>query len=312
MSTQTTEPKEPSFWKKLWRIFWTLIVFVFVVALIAAGVYFVAPFIYQEYVEPVQEHSFQLDLLAEQAQQIDARHTERMDSIADRLQELELQGDSYKSGFASLEERMNLVETAQSDQADSLDALLPLQAAVGDIEAQLSNLQSDLDEIQTARRAIEADIAELQERQSEFEEVQVDTAANLEEIQVGMDLLTAQAGQVTMEIQLLKVMELITRARYNLVDGNFTLSRADIQSARDITAGLQVQAPPNQAEALAEIASRLDTSLANLAGSPLSAANQLEAAWQILIQGFPTEPGETETTEGTVTPTPTPTPTPAP
>jgi hypothetical protein len=57
---------------------------------------------------------------------------------------------------------------------------------------------------------------------------------------------------------------------------------------------------------IAEIVNRLDTSLTNLAGSPLSTADQLEAAWQLLVQGLPGEPEETAVPEETPAPTPTP------
>ncbi|MFN2126347.1 MAG: hypothetical protein ACK2TU_00670, partial [Anaerolineales bacterium] len=117
---------------------------------------------------------------------------------------------------------------------------------------------------------------------------------------------TAQASQVWQELQLLKIMALSTRARYNLVEGNLSLSRTDIQLASEIAASLQPEALPHQVEVIAEIVNRLDTSLTNLAGSPLSTADQLEAAWQLLVQGLPGEPEETAVPEETPAPTPTP------
>jgi chromosome segregation ATPase len=277
-----------------------------VVALIAAAVYFVAPFVYQEYVEPVQEHSFRLDMLAEQVQQIDQRHSERMDSLADRLQELELQNDSDKSSLASLQESLKQVDTSQSSQAESIEALLPLQTAVAEIETQLTNLQSDLKEFQSVQATVEDEINNLQGNLEVLGEGQEGTAASLEAQQERLESLTAQASQVLQELQLLKIMELITRARYNLVEGNLSLSRTDIQLASEIAASLQPEALPHQVEVIAEIVNRLDTSLTNLAGSPLSTADQLEAAWQLLVQGLPGEPEETAVPEETPAPTPTP------
>jgi chromosome segregation ATPase len=277
-----------------------------VVALIAAAVYFVAPFVYQEYVEPVQEHSFRLDMLAEQVQQIDQRHSERMDSLADRLQELELQNDSDKSSLASLQESLKQVDTSQSSQAESIEALLPLQTAVAEIETQLTNLQSDLKEFQSVQATVEDEINNLQGNLEVLGEGQEGTAASLEAQQERLESLTAQASQVLQELQLLKIMELITRARYNLVEGNLSLSRTDIQLASEIAASLQPEALPHQVEVIAEIVNRLDTSLINLAGSPLSTADQLEAAWQLLVQGLPGEPEETAVPEETPAPTPTP------
>jgi chromosome segregation ATPase len=306
MSASAVPTQEPSFWKKLWRIVRTIFIIIIVVALIAAAVYFVAPFVYQEYVEPVQEHSFRLDMLAEQVQQIDQRHSERMDSLADRLQELELQNDSDKSSLASLQESLKQVDTSQSSQAESIEALLPLQTAVAEIETQLANLQSDLKEFQSVQATVEDEINNLQGNLEVLGEGQEGTAASLEAQQERLESLTAQASQVLQELQLLKIMELITRARYNLVEGNLSLSRTDIQLASEIAASLQPEALPHQVEVIAEILNRLDTSLTNLAGSPLSTADQLEAAWQLLVQGLPGEPEETAVPEETPAPTPTP------
>jgi chromosome segregation ATPase len=310
MSTQYSEPQEPSFWKKLWRFLWTLLLIVLVVATIGAAVYFMAPFVYQEYIEPVQEHSFQLDMLAEQAQQLDDRHTDRMNAIGNRLDELELQNDKYKEGFAGLEERISLVETTQTGQLDAIKTLEPLLTAMEDIEKLLESIQSEIGDIQNLRSGMKEDIKDLQKGQSDLEKGQDELGFSVEEIQVQLELLLSESAQTQQEVQLIKVMELITRARYNLVQGNLSLARADIQSGRDIISEIQKEAQSFQVETLVEIATRLDTAQANLPGSPLSAADQLEAAWQMLIVGLPEKPEETPEPEVTITPTPTPTPTP--
>ena len=310
MSPQYSEPQEPSFWKKLWRFLWTLLLILLVVAAIGAAVYFMAPFVYQEYIEPVQEHSYQLDMLAEQAQQLDGRHTDRMNNMGDRLDELELQNDKYKEGFAGLEERFSLVETTQAGQLVAIETLEPLLTAVEDIEKLLESVQSEISDIQNSQNAMKEDIKVLQKGQSDLEKGQDELGFSVEEIQVKLELLLSESVLTQQEVHLIKVMELITRARYNLVQGNLSLARADIQSGRDIISEMQKESQPFQVEALFEIATRLDTSLANLPGSPISAADQLEAAWQMLIEGLPDKPEETPEPEVTITPTPTPTPTP--
>jgi len=310
MSTQYSEPQEPSFWKKLWRFLWMLLLILLVAVVIGAAIYFVAPFVYQEYIEPVKEHSFQLDMLAEQTQQLDDRHTDRMNAMGNRLDELELQNDKYKEGFAGLEERISLVETTQTGQIDAIKALESLPTAVEDIEKLLEGIQFEIGDIQNSQNTMKEDIKDLQKGQSDLYQGQDELGLSVEEIQVQMELLLSESVQTQQEVQLIKVMELITRARYNLVQGNLSLARADVQSGSDIISEILREAQPFQVEALVEIATRLDTSQANLPGSPLSAADQLEAAWQMLIEGLPEKPEETPEPEVTITPTPTPTPTP--
>ena len=81
----------------------------------------------------------------------------------------------------------------------------------------------------------------------------------LEEIFTKIDGLSL--GQAA---QLVKAMELLTRARLVLVQNNLGLAQFDIQAGRKILANLQVEAPAHQTEQIARIVARLDAALDNL------------------------------------------------
>jgi hypothetical protein len=84
-------------------------------------------------------------------------------------------------------------------------------------------------------------------------------------------------------------MELLTRSRILLVQGNTDLALADIQDARDLLADLSGKVSDFQETALLEITGRLDNVLEKISSAPASAVNMLESAWKLLFAGLPDE-----------------------
>jgi len=107
-------------------------------------------------------------------------------------------------------------------------------------------------------------------------------------------------------------MELLTRARLNLVQGNYTLAQSDLESARSLLVILQEELPPFQAAYVGGIIAAIDDLLTYLPGAPLTAADKLESVWQMLAAGLPDEGESTADSSEGSTPTPTPTVTPTP
>jgi hypothetical protein len=109
------------------------------------------------------------------------------------------------------------------------------------------------------------------------------------------------------ELQLVKVMELITRSRVSLDQGNIGLAEADIRMARDLLLPLQYRVFDFQREALLTIISRLDLALANFPADLDLVETDLEVAWDLLVAGLPVEPSEASegaALEGELTPPP--------
>ena len=127
-------------------------------------------------------------------------------------------------------------------------------------------------------------------------------------------------AELERQINLLKSMELLSRARLFLYQSNFGLARGDVQVARDLLAEIQPDAPEPLDAEIAETILRLDLVLKNLPSFPVAASDDLDIAWQILLQGIPPQGIETSTPtpaavpEGLYSPTPEPdaTPTPTP
>ena len=92
-----------------------LVLTVLVIGLAAAvylGVVYGAPFLYNQYVRPVQQNTLNLkDLEARQAQSDDQLGA-RLDALQVRLEALEIQGDTDRETFSTLQSRLDAVEAS--------------------------------------------------------------------------------------------------------------------------------------------------------------------------------------------------------
>jgi hypothetical protein len=226
-----------------------LVIIVIVLALVAIGLSFGVPLLYQKYIQPVQENTNQLEVLRTHLAENDI-------------------------AIAGLQVSLEGALTAQAQQAQSLS---DLEGALQKIEEQITahtQALADLEKLQTSLQA-QAD---------------------------------ATDAEVVRQINLMKSMELLSRARLFMYQSNYGLARQDVQTARDLLA--EVQPTADFANDLAEVIHRLDLTLFNLPTFPVAASDDLDIAWQILLGGLPQQPqatavSETPTPEVTATPSPT-------
>jgi cell division protein FtsB len=193
--------------------------------------------------------------------------------------ELQSRQEQTEEDVADLQTRLDAIESGQSEHAETL-----------------TDLEGRLSEIETGIAAHTKSLAALEQMQSELQAQDEGTSADLER-----------------QINMLKSMELISRARLFMYQSNFGLARQDIQLARDLLADVQRDAPETLADDLAEVIRRLDLTLYNLPDFPVAASDDLDIAWQILLGGLPPSgPGAAGTPVITVTPSSTPPATPTP
>lgn len=169
------------------------------------------------------------------------------------LTELQSQQKQTSQELADLQSRLKAVEAGQKQDADALDKL---DGRVGDLETQIA--------------AHTKSLAALERMQSELQ---------------GQD--EATSAELQRQINVLKAMELLSRARLFMYQSNFGLARQDIQIARDLLAEVQKDAPPDSAGDLEAVVRRLDLVLSDLPNFPVAASDDLNIAWQILLLGLP-------------------------
>lgn len=328
------EPKKKSCLERA-IIFFIRLLFAFIVGVaIGVGIYFGARLLYGEYQSLTQDYETRMTALETNQTEADQLVSDRLSSYQTRLETLEIQGDSQKDALTDLASRLDSHDEFRSYHATVVtgqqETLLNMQDVILAMQNEVSTAQSDLEALQNVLVGFQDDLLALETKTESF----VD---GLEENQVAIETMNemvldteARMTALEHEMVLLQAMELLTRARLNLVQGNATLAQSDVESARDLLITLQDDLPANQAEYVGEIATVLEGTLGYLPGAPLTAADLLETAWQMLAAGLPDETeaeaeaetnpatDETGTPEPTgqgivtVTPTPMQTPTPTP
>ena len=207
-----------------------------------------------------------------------------------QMVELQSQQEQTEQELASLQEQIQSLQDGQDQHTQSLT----------DLDTQMTTLDERLSEVQTGIASHTKSLETLEDVQSELQ------AQN-----------EAAAAELTRQIDLMKTVELLSRARLYMYQSNFGLARLDVQAARE----LLLKAELDEADPLADdheaVLQRLDMVLINLPSFPVVASDDLDIAWQILVSGLPAvqtpESGTIEPTSLpslTLTPASTPTPNP--
>ena len=166
-------------------------------------------------------------------------------------------------------------------------------------EAQIAEIETHLATLEAAQASQAASITDLSTRIETLEEniaAHTKTLSVLEELQTGIQASNGETqAELERQINLLKSMELLSRARLFLYQSNFGLAAQDVQTARDLLAETQPDSPEPLDEEIAETILRLDLVLKNLPAFPVVASDDLDIAWQILLTGIPSQGIETPT-----------------
>lgn len=187
-----------------------------------------------------------------------------------------------------------------------------LQARQQQLEQQLATLQEQLRTLESGQGKNSQSLNELDERVNELEtsiDSHTKSLAVLDEMQSELqkqDELTA--SKLERQIDLVKSMELLSRARLYMYQSNFGLAKADVQAARNLLIDVDSTEDVALSNDLVAVIRRLDLILSNLPNFPVAASDDLDIAWQILITGMPTvDPDATAVPAGALSSTPEPT-----
>ena len=230
-SAPPREPTGPSFGERVGRFFRFLLRVVsllILLSLLSVALYLVLPWLYQRFIQPVEQNSIQ-------------------------VRELQSQQEQIKQELADLQTKLGTIETVQNGHDESLK----------EQDQRISGIETEI----SARTQ---SLAALEKMQSELQ-----------------DQNKANSAELERQIDLLKSMELLSRARLSLYQSNFGLAKSDIQIARDLLATIQPTSRGSLAAELEAVIQRLDLTLSNLPDFPVAASDDLDIAWQILLSGLP-------------------------
>ena len=176
------------------------------------------------------------------------------------------------------------VEEAAADLTDVQERTEELDSTSADLSTRVSDLENDLAALETETGdrldAFEASLTNL----DELVEAQSARLDQLDELAsaLGEDLDETNANAAR-QLDLTRAAELMSRARLFLFQANYGLAAGDLDSARttllsldaeDVASGVDIDA----------VVDRLERAMTNLPDRPVSAASDLDIAWQELLQ----------------------------
>jgi uncharacterized coiled-coil protein SlyX len=239
------------------RVFRFLFRFTIVVifgALLGIAVYLGVPAFYREFVEPVRVNTHQIDTLNK---------------------ELNTLNEDIGSQGTTVDEIEAMLEGTIAAQRET----------IAELSAQVGALEISIEELKDSAEGI----ADLDRRLDEVDSVIGDLNSSVGAFGLRIQDANTPVAKFSRQLQLIKAMELLTRARFWFVQDNLGKATEDIQTAKDVVEGVLRSSFENEAssedevELLSNIVERLDQALLAIEITPVVAADDLEIVWQLLI-----------------------------
>ena len=89
------------------------------------------------------------------------------------------------------------------------------------------------------------------------------------------------------QIVISRSVELLSRARLFLSQNNYDQSKKDVQAARGLLIKLTAEIPVDEDTVLQSVIDRLDLAVQNLPAFPVIAVDDVDIAWELLVNGAP-------------------------
>jgi len=150
------------------------------------------------------------------------------------------------------------------------------------LQARVVTLEGRADSVDKSLSAHDASLAQLENMQK-----LLDNSMSTQKT----ELLAELSNQLSMT----RGIELVSRSRLYLSESNFGLAKADLQAARDLLYTLLDKLPADQVGAMKTVIERIDMALEKLPSYPVVAANDVDTAWQYLVDGLPNVPQQAVT-----------------
>jgi hypothetical protein len=259
----------PSLAGRIGRFLLRLLVVVVLGAALGAGLFYGAIRLYRDAIEPLR-------------------------TLDTRLADLQLQID-------------RLQETQGEQTADMRDRLTTLEGRMAALNEQVSELEARAGILQEDQNALETRVEDLKPIEARLDAVAAEQETLAMRMQGVEDMVASEelpAQRVARDLQLLRAMTVMTRARLSLSQLNLGLAQADLGAANDILAilvgtGTGVAEGTTPADSrLVEASDHINAALTSVLSRPAVAEDELEIAWKLLIElTAPVEPATETGTE---------------
>jgi len=288
--------------KRLLIFLFRALIILFVITAIGTALYFGAPVLIDEYLlKDVDVNRSKIQEVDDELAASSEFFSLRLADFQSRLETLEIQRDTEAQTINNLQVQLSTAEFKIIENDTSIAGLSSLEISLDEYKTTLSTFGDQITAIEGQLDQIQTGISELS--------LSVDGQQG--EIETLNDQIEARdtLGTLRQELELLKVMELVTRVRVSVTQENYGSAKSDLQSAQEIISNLISEVTTDEAAYLSDIAQRINLAYENIALTPDLVNEDLEVAWQLLLQGFPIDEPSEEITTLTPQPTGTPTPT---
>ena len=205
-----------------------------------------------------------------------------------------------------------LKETQQALENQILDLSETLEFSQTLLGEGISAYQSILDDMQQDLKKLDQEVVSVQEAFdyrghtiTVYPQMLATLSAKQAANSLHIDILaTAQfnSSSINNDLDLLRILELLSRANQYLLHSNFGLAEEALMTAKLDLLNLQESLPGFQQEVISNMLNLVDQVIVDLPAKPALAAEKLELAWQLGINGLPQLDGEGNAR--TMTPTP--------
>lgn len=215
--------------------------------LLGVGLYWGVPALFQAFMEPVEANTARLADIGSELNSIQEDHRDSQTRLNERLAALEAEGVTRQERLSELDGAIASLQDGQEVHRDQLEELSETEERLETIEARLNALEADLAELEQEERALTGESLETQ-------------------------------------FARLRIMELIARARLEILNENYGLARENLAFAQVASEELMDASDGFGEGNLGGVAERLESAASALGESPVVAAEDLEAAWRLLAE----------------------------
>lgn len=288
--------------KKVGLFIYRVILITIIVGIIGVAVYLGAPVLINEYLlKDVHLNTSKIEEIESGVESSTEFLSQRLSDLQTRLESLEIQNDTDNQTINDLQTRVDQVEELIIEQASIAEKLDSLELSIGEYDLTISAMDERILAVEDELSAIQLQLTDLILSNESQQQV-------IETLVVKEDL-NSVLRDVSQELELIRIMELINRIKVNINQKNIGLAKDDLQTAQDKIMELSTKVSVSNAVYLSDISQRLTLAYTNIDEDPDLADEDLEIVWQLLIKGFPDDDGSQEVEESNPTLTPTPTPT---
>ena len=284
--------------KKVGLFIYRVILITLIVGIIGVAVYLGAPVLINEYLlKDVHLNTSKIQEIESGVESNTEILSQRLSDLQTRLESLEIQNDTDNQTINDLQTRLDQAEELLIEQESTVEKLNSLELSIGEHDLTLSALDERI-------LAVEYEISAIQLQLTDLLLSDESQQKAIETMVVNGDI-NSVLRDVSQELELVRIMELITRVKVDINQGNLGLAKDDLQTAQDKIIELSTKVSEGKEVYLSGISQRLTLALANIGEDPDLADEDLEIAWQLLLKGFPDDGGLNDVKEPNQTLTPT-------